>query len=140
LWVSGRTNAIGAILGPDGNPIDGEYWWEDDCTARIEPLERRHQPHFQTITNQSQAQIYQELVASPAPGDGKEQCEVGMPSNGPLTTSFLSICTHVKDNRLLPHGFLGLEERKEIAQALGATDVLAVETGPVAVANDPDYV
>jgi hypothetical protein len=140
LWVSGGTNALGAILGPDGKPIDGEYWWEDDCSARVAPLERRHQPHFQTISNQSQAQIYQELVAAPGAGDGKEQCEVGMPSNGPLTTSFLSICTHVKDNRLLPHGFLGLDERKEIAEALGATDVLAVETGPVAINDDPDYV
>ena len=39
---------------------------------------------------------------------------------GKLTTSFLSICAKVKDNRLLPHGFLPLADRVRIAGALGA--------------------
>lgn len=140
LWVSGNTNALGAILGPDGQPIDGEYWWEDDCSARIAPLERRHQPHFQTITSQSQAQIYQELVAAPPVGAGAGQCEWDSAPEGELTTSFLSICTHVKDNRLLPHGFLDVAQRTEISLALGATEALARESGPVAVGDDPSYV
>ena len=140
LWVSGNTNALGAILGPDGQPIDGEYWWEDDCSARIAPLERRHQPHFQTITSQRQAQIYQELVAAPPAGATAAQCEWDSAPEGELTTSFLSICAHVKDNRLLPHGFLDLDQRTEIALALGATETLARESGPVAVGDDPSYV
>ncbi len=140
LWVSGNTNAIGAIVGPDGEPIDGEYWWEDDCSARIAPLERRHQPHFQTVTSQSQAQIYQELVAAPPAGATAAQCEWDSAPQGELTTSFLSICAHVKDNRLLPHGFLDLDRRTEIALALGATETLARESGPVAVGDDPRYV
>ena len=140
LWISGGTNALGAILGPEGEPIDGEYWWEDDCSARIAPLERRHQPHFQTITSPSQAQIYQELVAAPPSGYGPAQCEWDSAPEGELTTSFLSICARVKDNRLLPHGFLDLAKRTEVALALGATEVLAHEAGPVAVGEDPHYV
>ena len=139
LWVSGDTNALGAIVGPDGEAIDGEYWWEDDCSARIAPLERRHQPHFETITSQSQAQIYQELVAEPGEGATATQCGWDADPEGALTTSFLSICSHVKDNRLLPHGFLDLDQRTEIAQALGASRDLALEVGPVAVGDDPDY-
>ena len=58
---------------------------------------------------------------------------------GQLTTSFLSICSKVKDNRLLPHGFLKLDDRIEISRALGAGAELAQETGPAAVGDDPDY-
>jgi hypothetical protein len=45
----------------------------------------------------------------------------------------------VKDNRLLPTGFLGLEDRARIAVALGAKRNLAEEAGPSAVGDDPDY-
>jgi hypothetical protein len=58
---------------------------------------------------------------------------------GQLTTSFLSICSKVKDNRLLPDGFLDFDKRREIALALGAKEDMAKETDPVAVGNDPDY-
>jgi hypothetical protein len=57
-----------------------------------------------------------------------------------LTTSFLSICNTVKDNRILPHGYLPLAERTQIATALGATEDLAKEAGATAVGDDPDYV
>ena len=33
-------------------------------------------------------------------------CGVGAKPAGELTTSFLSICAKVKDNRILPQGFL----------------------------------
>ncbi|MGH6865617.1 MAG: hypothetical protein ACREDO_05480 [Methyloceanibacter sp.] len=39
--------------------------------------------------------------------------------------SSLSICAKVKHNRLLPHGFLPLEDRVKIASALGAKSDLA---------------
>ena len=138
LWVSGRTNGVGVIVDENREPIDGELWWKDDCSARIDPDKRIHQPHYQEITRQNQAQIYQELLAAP-PDVPAPQCGAHARPEGPLTTSFFSICSKVKDNRLLPHGFLGLDERKEIATKLGAGPDLAEDTDPVGVSDDPDY-
>jgi hypothetical protein len=45
----------------------------------------------------------------------------------------------VKDNRLLPRGFLSLDKRKEIAKKLGADDLMAEETDPVGIDGDPDF-
>jgi hypothetical protein len=45
----------------------------------------------------------------------------------------------VKDNRILPHGFLPLAERVAIAGALGAGPDLARDSGPHGVDGDPDY-
>ncbi len=45
----------------------------------------------------------------------------------------------LKDNRLLPHGYLTLPERTSIAKALGAGVDLAEETDPVGVDDDPAY-
>jgi hypothetical protein len=56
-----------------------------------------------------------------------------------MTTSFLSICGKLKDNRLLPHGFLPLPQRVAISHALGAGDDMAEDTSPVGVGDDPDY-
>jgi hypothetical protein len=136
LWSSGRTNAIGVLTDERGEPIDGEVWWSDDCSVRKDPL--AHQPHYQVITRQNQAQVYQELVSSP-PTDGPAQCGIGSKPAGELTTSFLSICSNVKDNRLLPKGFLKREQRVAIAQVLGAGPELADESGPAQVGDDPDY-
>ncbi|MBZ6078420.1 cytochrome P460 family protein [Microvirga puerhi] len=136
LWSSGRTNTIGALIDEKGEPIDGEVWWSSDCSVRKNPL--AHQPHYQVITQQNQAQIYQELVSSP-PADGPAQCGIGSRPAGELTTSFLSICSNVKDNRLLPKGFLKRNDRIAVAQALGAGSDLADEAGPAQVGDDPDY-
>jgi len=140
LWASGRTNAAGALVDQSGAPLDGEYWWTDDCKSRIQPLARLHQPHFQRITGQNQAQIYQELVSTPPPNATADMCGPGTTPQGELTTSFLSICNTVKDNRILPQGTLPLAERTEIAKALGAGEELAKEAGPTGVDDDPDYV
>ena len=48
------------------------------------------QPHYQTITQEDQVQIYQELIKD---------------SDGNLTTSFLRRIEDVKDNRLRPKGY-----------------------------------
>jgi hypothetical protein len=138
LWSSGRTNANGIIVDEKGTPITGELWWKDDCSARIDPDARLHQPHYQEITQQNQAQIYQELVSTP-PASGPPVCGPHAQPAGQLTTSFLSICSKVKDNRLLPQGFLALSDREQIATALGADAEMAEETDPVGVGNDPDY-
>src|SRR5262249_45939626 len=87
LWVSGRTNGAGVIVDENGDPIEGELWWKDDCSSRIDPDRRTHQRHHQQITRQSQAQIYQELVAAP-PDDPAPRCAAHEPPKGRLTTSF----------------------------------------------------
>lgn len=142
LWSSGRTNGAGVIVDQHGKPIPGELWWDKDCKARIDPEARIHQPHYQVITRQDEAQIYQELVAAPPPGSTAPKCGAAarpQDPKGPLTTSFLSICTKVKDNRILPDGFLDHADREKISVALGAGKYLAEETDPVGVGKDPDY-
>ena len=139
LWASGRTNAAGALVDQANNPVAGEYWWTDDCSARIEPEARRHQPHFQRITSQGQVQIYQELVSGPPEGEEAPVCRHDAMPQGALTTSFLSICATVKDNRILPAGYLPLADRKRIAAALGAGEDLAEDAGSHGVGEDPDY-
>ncbi len=131
LWASGRANGAGVIMDENGRPVDGELWWQDDCSARLDPGKTAYQPHYQRVTGQNQVQIYQELVAAP---DGTGSC------GEELTTSFLSICRDIKDNRILPHGFLPLEARQEIAAALGDGGGLAEQAGPHQVGDDPDYV
>src|SRR5205085_3663498 len=54
LWSSGRTNAAGILIDEKGAPIAGEMWWNQDCSARIDPDARIHQPHYQEITRQDQ--------------------------------------------------------------------------------------
>lgn len=139
LWASGRTDGAGVLVDAGGVPVTGENWWAEDCSARVEPEKRLHQPHYQTITRQDQVQIYQELVSTPPDGPEPPICGPGTTPQGMLTTSFLSICSSVKDNRLLPHGYLGVEDRKVIAAALGAGEELALETGSYGVGDDPDY-
>lgn len=138
LWSSGRTDGSGMLVDRDGKPVAGEMWWTPDCKSRIAPEQRIHQPHYQVVSREDQVQIYQELVSTP-PKDGPAVCSPGAAPNGELTTSFLSICAKVKDNRLLPHGFLRLPEREAIATALSAGPDLAEESGPTAVGDDPDY-
>ena len=138
LWSSGRTDGAGVIVDGMSSPIKGELWWKNDCSARIDPDARIHQPHYQVITRQDEAQIYQELVSTP-PKTGKAVCGPDAKPAGQLTTSFLSICSKVKDNRLLPHGFLDRPDREKISVALGAGKEMAEDTDPVGVGNDPDY-
>ena len=111
LWASGRTNGAGVIVDAAGQPVAGELWWHDDCSARIDPQARLHQPHYQVVGRQDQAQIYQELASAP-PAAGPPRCGHDAPAEGALTTSFLSICAEVKDNRILPHGYLDLEHAR----------------------------
>lgn len=139
LWESGRTDAAGVIVDQHDKPIAGELWWKPDCSGKLSPGRNLYQPHYQLITHQDEAEIYQELVTAP-PATGKPRCGPGAPATGPLTTSFLSICARLKDNRLLPDGFLSLPDRVKIARALGAGEDLAEDAGPVGVGGDPAYV
>ncbi len=139
LWASGRTNGAGVIVDEHGQPVAGELWWQDDCSARLHPDELVYQKHHQVIRRQDQAQIYQELASAPPPVEDPK-CGLDVPIRPPLTTSFLSICGRVKDNRILPDGFLPLAERKKIARALGAGEDLARDVEAFNVGGDPDYV
>ena len=138
LWASGRTDGVGRLIDQTGEPVAGEVWWGPSCKVPADRASRAHQPHFQTVTAQDQVQIYQELVSTP-PDQNAVSCGHDAKPEGELTTSFLSICAEVKDNRLLPEGYLPLEKRKEIARALGAGDDLAEDAGSTAVGDDPDY-
>lgn len=139
LWASGRTDDVGRIIGSNGDPVVGEIWWGPQCTLPADREKRPHQPHFQEITAQDQVQIYQELVAAP-PNKVDVSCGHTAEPEGMLTTSFLSICAEVKDNRLLPRGYLDVGKRREISRAFGAGDDLAEDAGATAIGNDPDYV
>lgn len=134
LWVSGAANDQGVLVDAKGQPLPGELWWTPDCSAR---LPNAWQPHYQQIDSPDQVQIYQELIQN---------------ARGQLTTSFLSIDTHLKENRLQPHGFLPEPERIAIAAALGDTtpepepgivpmdENLGRAVGPEGEAeHDPDY-
>lgn len=108
IWASGRTDKTGVLVDEKKKRIDGELWWKEGCEGQYPTA---YQPHFSErmpIERQSQAQIYQELYMD----NGGKQRPM-------LTTSFLSIGEHVKDNRLQPKGFLGRTARFEIASALG---------------------
>jgi len=139
LWTSGGTNGAGMIVDGDGNPLPGELWWKDDCSGLLHPNELVYQKHHEVIESQNQVQIYQELVTAPPPGVTDPDCGIDAKPSGPFTTSFLSICGHVKDNRILPKGFLPFAKRVEIAEAFGAGRDLAEDSGPHAVGDDPDY-
>ena len=81
LWESGKTDALGVLLGSDGKPLKTEFFGPD---------QQQWQPPYAKIASEDQVQIYQELVRDP---------------KGLLTTSFLALDQEVKDNRLLPKGW-----------------------------------
>ena len=116
LWASGRTNKLGVIVDERDKPIAGEFWQKADCSAPLyEPPSYPHQPHHELITRQDQAQIFQELTIAP---------------DGYLTTSFLSINKHLKDNRLLPRGFKSVLKGKQLKldrQAIELAEVIGIQ-------------
>jgi hypothetical protein len=102
IWVSGRAAPTGELIDESGRPLPGEFSWKSGCQPMTtKEQENWFQPHYEEITRQDQAQIYQELVKDP---------------RGKLTTSFLSLAHEVKDNRLLPRGW---DPSPELAEAKG---------------------
>ena len=84
VWASGRTNELGVILGPDGEPLPTELFERDKNGVE------QYQPHHEIITSQDQVQIYETLLWN---------------VKGEFTTSFVRGCDTVKDNRFLPKGW-----------------------------------
>jgi hypothetical protein len=79
LWVSGRTDALGQLLGANRQPLASEHYPSG-----------AFEPHHQVIRSQDEVQIYEEVVAD---------------EDGNVTTGFLHRWTDLKDNRIPPRGF-----------------------------------
>jgi hypothetical protein len=110
-WASGRTNSLGILVDDQGRILPSEFFEPDAQGVR-------HQPHYTKITEQNQVQIYQELSTDPG---------------GKFTTSFFELDHTVKDNRLLPKGWL-----KEGPPGSGLAPDFLEATYPIGV-SDPDY-
>lgn len=85
VWASGRTNDLGVLVGPDGQPLPTESFAPDPATG-----DERFQPHHEVIDDQTQVQVYETLLRN---------------AKGKFTTSFVRGCETAKDNRLLPRGW-----------------------------------
>lgn len=121
LWASGKSNNAGIITGKNGQRLDTEFLKDPN----------RYQKHYQEICSEDHVQIYEELVKN---------------AQGKFTTSFVHRVDHIKDNRLLPRGWVpgdvfagssanidGLKDQGELLrQMMRATD-------PDGVGRDPDF-
>jgi hypothetical protein len=94
VFESGRLNPDGSIVGNDN----------DKDSLRFEP-------HYQVISNSSQVQIYESIMAAP---------------DGSVTTGLLNGASYLKDNRIPPLGFFKDSVSKDVAVWGGA-------------AADPDF-
>lgn len=119
LWASGKPNAGGLITDTAGKVLSTELL---RGTA--------FQPHYQEITDDSQVQIYEELVQN---------------ADGAFTTSFVHRVTHVKDNRLMPAGwvtaaeFAGKSKNSDIADQGDLLYEFMQSTEPHGTGDDPDF-
>jgi hypothetical protein len=85
LWASGRTNSLGAIVkGTSTEVLPTEFFYDPKTGKQV------WQPHYQMISDESQVQIYEELIAD---------------TQGKITTSFVGLDRPLKNNRLLPKGW-----------------------------------
>jgi hypothetical protein len=107
MWASGATNQFGMITdGAGGAILPTEFFNKEPCK------DQPYQHHYTQITDQSQVQIYEELVKD---------------TEGCFTSSFLSLFDNIKKNRLLPRGWK-------------PDGPHAAETKPHgSAAEDPDY-
>jgi hypothetical protein len=107
VWASGRTNSVGAIVKGTSDEILATEFFFDPATRK-----QVFQPHHEVISDETQAQVYEELVAD---------------TEGKITTSFVGLDQPLKNNRLQPKGW--------------RTDgPLAEFTAPHGdVEHDPDY-
>jgi hypothetical protein len=85
VWASGRTNSVGAIVkGATEEVLPTEFFFDPATRKQV------YQPHYEVITGENQAQIYEELVAD---------------TEGKITTSFVGLDRPLKNNRLQPKGW-----------------------------------
>jgi hypothetical protein len=85
IWASGRTNSVGAIVKGLGEEVlPTEFFYDQVRRKQV------FQPHYETITDEGQVQIYEEVIAD---------------TQGKITTSFVGLDQVLKNNRLLPKGW-----------------------------------
>jgi hypothetical protein len=88
VWSSGRTDRLGIIVDGAGQALPSEFFADyRDAQGQVR---QHYQPHYEVITAQDQAQIYEELTQD---------------ATRRFTTSFIRRDYTVKDNRLLPIGW-----------------------------------
>jgi cytochrome c553 len=119
LWASGKPNAGGLITDTAGTVL---------ATEQLRGT--AYQPHYQEITDDTQVQIYEELVQN---------------ASGDFTTSFIHRVNHIKDNRLLPEGwvtaaeFAGKSEGSDIPDQGDLLYEFMQATEPYGVQGDPEF-
>ncbi len=111
LWGSGRTNSVGVLVDGKGNPLATESFGDGAS-----------QPHYQTITRESQVQVYEELARD---------------ATGKITTSFLHRVETIKDNRLLPKGWSEKGPDSNLYSRI--KDWIDATHPEGAASHDPDY-
>ncbi len=85
VWASGRTNSVGAIVkGTSEDILPTEFFFDPATRKQV------WQPHHETISDEGQVQIYEEIVAD---------------VKGKITTSFVGLDKVLKSNRLLARGW-----------------------------------
>jgi len=126
LWGSGQSNGAGIIFGANGKQLSTEFLNDPSV----------YQPHFQEICNEDEVQIYEELVKD---------------AQGQFTSSFVHRVKHVKDNRMLPKGwvpgdvFAGNLSESDIKSPDGLQDQgqllrqMMRSTDPDGIGDDPEY-
>lgn len=123
FWCSGCSNDAGVIVDMEGNPLKTEFLDHvpDGQTVAV------YQPHYTTISEPTQVQIYEELTQN---------------AKREFTSSFVHRVYHPKDNRLPPKGSLTPGTPEFIAK-FGNSEVTAAfmkATLPEGKATaDPDF-
>jgi len=121
VWSSGSTNRLGIIVDGNGNILPSEF--HDEYVDSQGVVRQHYEPHYEVITAQYQAQIYEELVLN---ADNK------------FTTSFVRRNFIVKDNRLLPIGWTERGPDPSFA-AVDNGRFLHATHPEGSAADDPDY-
>lgn len=102
LWASGQTNRAGLITRTDGETVLVTELL--DTKANPDDAIAQYQPNHQVITDDTQVQIYEELITD---------------ADDEFTTSFVHRVGHVKDNRLLPRGWIPAAEFAQVDPGTG---------------------
>ncbi|WP_224242431.1 hypothetical protein [Hyalangium gracile] len=129
LWASGQPNPQGAICAGNCLP-DNSNILQSEFTSDYKKL----QPHYQTITSQQQVQIYEAKAVD---------------DSNKLSTLELQLFKDVKDNRLLPQGWVAPSQRGPTEMLFGLnlqqlarlTEPSSIVLGPndQSISSDPDY-
>jgi hypothetical protein len=120
-WVSGQTNPYGAIC--NGLCVENKNSTYNLLSSEVpggNPVNL--QPHYSTITSQSQVQIYEVQAVD---------------DRGVLTSKTLSLFHDAKDNRLLPRGFKTSEELGCSKNPSAGTEIFGIKQCSAAYATDP---